>query len=1004
MAAKKNRTARKNVRRKAGERAPHPGKDARAPRAPVHPDLARSIAAPRSGSFFVVGIGASAGGLEALESFFNAMPGDSGMAFVVITHQSAMHESLLPQLLAKRTTMPVETARDRMQLERNHVYLSPPGKNLALLQGEFHVMEVLPKPNVHLPIDYFFRSLAHDQADRAICIVLSGTGTDGTLGLRAIKGDSGMAIVQDTNSAQYSGMPDSATSTLLVDFVLPPDRMPAQLLAYAGAAGTALQSSDALESELHRTLPKIFVLLRDRTGHDFSGYKQQTMERRIERRVRVHQMTRATDYLHLLQTEPHELELLFQELLINVTQFFRDPPAFDALAKVLSELIESKSEPALRIWVPGCSTGEEAYSIAMLAVELAERAGKRLQLQVFGTDLDPRAIDVARRGFYPEGIVADVDEQRLKRFFVAEPLGFRIHKHVRDHVMFATHNVLSDPPFIKLDLLSCRNLLIYLVAPLQQRLFMLFHYALKRGGKLFLGTSETVPASPELFEVLDRRWKIYIRRDTVAGRLPATEFGLRSAGFRAPGDGSVRTPSGAGALVGIAQNVEALLIRRFAPATLIVSARGEIAYIHGRMGTFLEPATGEPSNNLFSMAREGLRLCLQSAIRAAAIEAREVVHRGIPVHTRTGFESVTVRVRRIDDPEPLRGLFRVSFSLARLPEKSKPKLADGERASSPARERASNRTGLSLEDTLKALQTSNDELTSTNEELQSTNQELQSANEELETSKEELNSLNEELQTLNAELQLKIDELAQVNDDMQNLLNGTDIATLFLDRELRVKRFTEQARRVVRLIATDIGRPIADLVSQVRYDSLAEDAKRVLATLTPHETEAQTLDGRWLLVRVLPYRTAQNVIDGVVIVFIDIDRLKRAEVLAAASAFAESIVQAVDEPLVVLDRDLRVISTNRAFSRVLELQLNEIQGHRLFELSPRLSSASGLREQLEAVWEHGTAIEAFEFSFGPDPTESSAQIMRAKARRLEGVSGNAARLLLVLTGPTARIA
>jgi two-component system, chemotaxis family, CheB/CheR fusion protein len=958
-------------------------------------DLQRSADRP-----FIVGIGASAGGLRALETFFESMPIDSGMAFVIVTHQQPNRTSLLPALLGRRTRMPVETAADHGLVEPNHVYVSSAGKNIAMLNGVLHLMELAPGAALHLPIDYFFRSLACDQEDRAICIVLSGTGTDGTLGLRAIKAQAGMAMVQDELSANYPGMPHSAAGTLLADYVLPPEKMPASLLAYAQTAQKLAPASGPRETELDEVLPKIYVLLRNRLGHDFSRYKQNTMRRRIERRMRVHHIEHPTEYVHVLQAEPHELDLLFQELLITVTQFFRDPQGFEALAGRLAERIGSATEESpLRVWVPACSTGEEPYSIAMLAIELAERAGVSLHLQVFATDLDSSAIEVARTGIYAGGIAADLGADRLKRFFAVEGTGYRINKAVRERVVFAAHNVLRDPPFTKLDLLSCRNLLIYLNAELQQRLFPLFHYALEPGGILWLGTSESATGHAELFVVSDRQWKLYLRRDDAPGTAPV--FDMRPSAIpRVDLSLSRRRPEHA-PRPRIANAMESVLLERFAPPTLVVNERGDIAHIHGRTGAYLEPSEGEPRHNIFAMAREGLQLHLQSLVRKAIAEDHEVVQTGISVQTNGSSEPVTVIASKIGEPESLRGLVRVSFESTPSAPDITPSSAEtrSKRARSlplPSEEARQNDVDDSLSGTLAALQKSNEELKSANEELQSLNEELQSANEELESSKEELQSLNEELETVNTEYQLKLDELAQLNDDMQNMLNGTDIATLFLDGELRIKRFTEQARRVVRLIATDVGRPIGDLVPQVRYDRLTADAQEVLRSLVAHEVEVQTLDGRWLLVRILPYRTNQNVIDGVVITFVDIDRVKRAEVLAASRAFAESIVRTVREPLVVLDSGLQVVSSNLAFARLIGRDQLEIEGRSILELGTGPSAFDRLQPQLEALVERGVPVESFELT--GEFAGLGGDRMLLHARRLEEDIGSpvSGRILVVL--------
>jgi two-component system CheB/CheR fusion protein len=611
---------------------------------------------------FVVGIGASAGGLQALTSFFEAMPSDSGMVFVVVTHQQPSRISLLPALLSRSTQMPVESVHDDIVLEPDHVYVSVPGKNVAILGDTLQLMAFDSGPALHLPIDYFFRSLARDRNERAICIVLSGTGTDGTLGLRAIKGNSGLAIVQDESSAHFSGMPHSAAATLLADHVLNPDQMPAKLLAYARSAHALSASESSGKPPLADALAKLFVLLRNQTGHDFSGYKRNTTERRVARRMRIHQLSSAAEYISLVQAQPHELDLLFRELLISVTQFFRDPQSFDALAEVLTKRIAGDHEHGtLRVWVPGCSTGEEAYSIAMLITEIAERSNKRVQFQIFATDINPQVIELARAGLYPQGIALDVGENRLKRFFVAERSSYRISKHIRDSIVFSPQDILRDPPFTRLDLLSCRNLLIYMNSDLQQRLLPLFHYALKPGGCLWLGTSETASGHADLFTARDHKWKLYERREAIPGVAP--KFDLRVDRKAEPGRAPTKRDS-VKAFVSLKRTMETVLLDRFAPPTLVVTDQGDIAYIHGRTGAYLEPAAGEPRHNVFAMAREGLRTSLQAAVRAATTADHEVTQHGIPVRTNGAVELVTLIVQRIAEPEPLRGLIRISFSKA----------------------------------------------------------------------------------------------------------------------------------------------------------------------------------------------------------------------------------------------------------------------------------------------------------------------------------------------------
>lgn len=946
-------------------------------------------------AFHTVGIGASAGGLEALEAFFDATPADSGLAFVVVTHQHAGHVSLLPELLARRAKVPVLLVHDGMQVQPNHVYIGPPGKNLAILGGNLQTMEPSRGAEAHLPIDYFFRSLASDQGVLAACVVLSGTGTDGTLGLRAIKGQGGIAIVQDEHSATYSGMPLSAAMTGLADYVLTPDRMPSQLVRRARVArdGDTFQNADA---ELPDTLRKIFLLIRSHTGHDFSGYKMNTMRRRVDRRMRVHQLAQPLDYVRFLQSNPHELGLLFQELLIGVTSFFRDPAAFDALGGRLKKLIAAKPDGTLlRIWVPGCSTGEEAYSIAILAAEIIAKFKKRIDVQIFATDIDAEAIGHARAGVYAEGIAVDLGPARLEQFFARDANRYRINKEIRGMVVFAVQNAVKDPPFTKLDLVSFRNVLIYLNSELQKRLLPVFHYSLNPGGLLLLGTSETTGGHDRLFEPVDRKWRLYERKPSVRGIAPIA-FPISISHGPLP---AVISQALEPTARGVTEPAARLLLEHFAPPTVIVNERGDIVHVHGKTAPYLELNPGVPRSNLFAMAREGLRAALRSAIRGATRAGREVEHPNVQFLSGAGKKLlVSLTVQRLANPEAMRGLLRVSFELPDRPLRSaaggpRGPVARAKKASDAERELEQTRH--TLRGTVEELETSNEELKSTNEELQSMNEEQQSANEELEASKEELQSLNEELQTVNAEFQTKIDDLSHARDDMRNLLNSTDIGTLFLDRDLKIQRYTDQVREVISVIPSDVGRPVGDLVTHVRYTGLADDARRVLDTLVVHEVEVQTNSGKWRLLRMLPYRTSQNVIDGVVVTFIDVDRVKRAELLAASRAFAQSIVQTVREPLVVLDNALQIVSANRAFLRIFQLAPKDIEGRTLFDVGGALFEPPRLRHLLGDLVEHGNAFQDLEIEH--DFPGLGRRVVLLNARRLEGENVATGHLLLALT-------
>ena len=961
----------------------------------------RPTSAPRP--FPVVGIGASAGGLEALEKFFGHVAPGCGMGFVVVTHQHPGHTSLLPELLRKCTRMRVRVAADGVAVEPGCIYMSPPEGYLAILNGALHLMEPEEPGTLRLPIDYFFRSLAEDQKEKAIGIVLSGTGTDGTLGLKAIKGAAGMTMAQAPESAKYSGMPSSAIATGLVDYVLPTEQIPAQLGAYAQGPYLVSAAAEALdEGRLPEPMQKINLLLRARTGHDFSAYKANTIRRRIERRINVHQLKGPQQYLRFLHENPHELDLLFRELLIGVTSFFRDPGAFEALAKAaLPGLLASRPDGVpVRVWAPGCSTGEEAYSLAMVLREQMDRAKQQVTVQVFATDLDHKAVEAARGGLYPEGIARDVRPHRLARFFVKEEEGYRIKKDIREMVIFAAQNVLKDPPFTKIDLLVCRNLLIYLQPEAQERVLSLFHYALKPGGVLFLGTSESVSGMRDHYATLDKKWKIFSRKEAVGASTPPEQFAAVLPRPEASPLGGSET-TGRTEKLQLSVLLEKALLNRYAPACVIVNDRGDILYVHGRTGDYLEPATGQPRLNVLDMAREGLRIDLAAALRRAAGQDTPVVHDGVRVKTNGDSIAIRLAVTKLRVPESIRGLLLVAFQTEPAGEKRLPARKAAARSAKPPPgrilnlERELQYVKETLQSTVEELETSNEELKSTNEELQSTNEELQSANEELETSKEEMQSLNEELQTVNAQLQAKVDDLGRTSDDMQNLLNSTEVATVFLDQELRVKRFTPEATKLVKLLPSDTGRPIGDLAFNLRYDELEADAAEVLRTLVIKEREVQTKDGNWRQVRILPYRTTDNVIDGLVMTFVNLNRSKQAEQAAKqARAYAESIVATIREPLLVLDAGLRVVSANPAFYRSFALSPQDAERQSIYALNKGQWDIPGLRQLLQDILPKNSAFEDFEVEH--DFPGLGRKVLLLNARRLEQGSGQPGMILLAI--------
>jgi two-component system CheB/CheR fusion protein len=835
--------------------------------------------APAAATFPIVGLGASAGGLAAFEAFFAGMPADRdpGMAFVLVQHLAPDHKSILADLIQRSTRMAVHEVTDGMVVQPDCVYIIPPAHDMALLNGRLQLLKPSAARGHRLPIDFFFYSLAQDQRERAIGIILSGTGTDGTLGVRAIKGENGLILAQNPESSEFDGMPRSAIATGLVDYVMPPAEMPAKLIAYAAHLTGRRPLSLAPPTETENPLRKIFLQLRTQTGHDFSLYKPSTIHRRIERRMALHQIDQLDDYVTYLSKIPEEVESLFRDLLINVTRFFRDPEAFAVVEKqVMVRLFEDRPPGSpLRLWVVGCSTGEEAYSLAILLTERMETLKRSHPIQLFATDIDSRAIATARAGIYPASISVDVSPERLARFFTLAPDGsvYRLNKSIRDMLVFSEHDVIKDPPFSKLDLISCRNLLIYLTPELQQKIIPLLHYALNPGGILFLGNSEGVGESSTLFATIDAKAKLYRRTENGLTAhhptLPSPLFPNEPAPFR----DTIHRPL-APTKTPVRELAERELLTHAGLVGALVNAQGDIFYLHGRSGLYLEPPSGEPGiSNILKMAREGLRTALAAALHKAAHGAEVVRTPGMPLtsggHTITAHLTVRpVALGKNTDPP----LFLVI-----LEEPAAAATTTGTRA---RRARPSSLAALRQELQAKEeylrganeqLQSASEELQSSNEEMQSINEELQSTNEELETSKEELQSLNEELNTVNAELQTKVLSLSRANNDMNNLLAGTDISTVFVDHQLRIMRFTPAASRIINLILSDVGRPLSHLVSNlVGYDRLVADTQEVLDTLVPKETEVKTTEGKFYTLRIQPYRTLTNAIEGAVISFIDI--------------------------------------------------------------------------------------------------------------------------------------
>lgn len=825
--------------------------------------------------FPLIGIGCSAGGLEALEKFLTHLPEASGVAVVVVQHLDPRHSSALPELLQRLTRMRVVEAGNGMAVQPDCVYVIPPDKDLSLLHGKLYLLDPAAPRGLRLPIDFFLRSLAEDRREAAIGIVLSGMGSDGVFGLQAIKEKGGLTLAQEPASAQADSMPRRAIEAGVADIVALPEAMPGRIADYLRHPAHELLH-EMPRTDVLNALDKIIILLRDRSGNDFSLYKTNTLHRRIERRMAVHQIASVDDYARHLRANPQELDLLFRELLIGVTAFFRDRAVWDTLgSEVLPEVFAHYPEGgALRAWVPACSTGEEAYSLAMVFREAVARhtLEARFSLQIYATDLDPEAIEKARKGHYPANIAADVTAEQLARYFVAEENGgYRVSKDIREMVVFAQQNIISDPPFTKLDILCCRNLLIYFGAQLQKKLLPLFYYALKPGGVLLLGSAETIGNYGELFAPLNSKARLFRRLDH---KLPLGELMFPGKTATMP-NLPIDLPR-ADSAENLGHLTDQLIQQNFAPAAVLVNSDGDILYISGRTGKYLEPAAGKTNMNIYAMAREGLREALTGVVHKALKDLQPVYLNGLQINTDGGLRAVDVVVQAVVKPEALSGRVILVFKdVPQPPRRRTRKSIAADTHTALLQELQQTRETLQV--THEEMQTSVEELKSSNEELQSTNEELQSTNEELTTSKEELQSLNEELQTVNAELQSKVDDLTWVRNDMANLLNSTEIATIFLDNDMKLRRFTTHATKVFKLIPGDIGRPLSHVVTDLDYPELKGDAQEVLRSLIFREKEVATHDGRWYRIRVMPYRTQDNVIDGVVITFIDISEIKQLE-------------------------------------------------------------------------------------------------------------------------------
>ena len=973
--------------KKSTKSAPNAAPDGAAEETPHPPSAAPAKAFP------IVGLGASAGGLEAFEQFFQHATTDSGMAFVLVPHLDPSHASILTEILQRSTTMPVLEAVDEVLVQPDHVYIIPPNRDMGIFNGRLQLSVPEQPRGQRMPIDAFLRSLAEDQGENAVGIILSGTGTDGTLGARAIHGAGGITLVQEPTQAKFDGMPSSAIQAGYVTQVLPADQMPQALLS--GVRKLAVLQKLPLTTASGGSMNRILALLRSATGHDFSQYKKSTIGRRIERRMSQHDIDDTEVYVRYLKEHPSELVVLFKELLINVTRFFRDPEAFVALkVDVLPMLFKDKPEDdEFRAWVPGCASGEEAYSIAMLLREYMDETQREFKVQLYATDLDDDAIASARAGVYPPNIAQDLTPERLRRFFSKDDAGFRVRKDIREMVVFAVQNVIKDPPFTRLDLLSCRNLMIYLEPALQARLIPAFHYALKTGGVLFLSPSESIGNHPELFVSLNRKWKLY--RATPSA---ASVRALMSSGMAWAAGGATKAPEESmqkSKEVNFAELTRRVLLQSYAPASVVTDLKGNIRFVHGDTGRYLRAPPGQATLNVVEMAREGLQLDLRAAVLAAT-QGTPTLEREVSVRTNGEFHSVAFSVRTLSEPDAGEDLLLLSFEEVthKAPRAPTAKSKGGKRAAASAERTRVEELERELGYTKENLQATIEEQQASNEELKSANEEMQSTNEELETSKEELQSVNEELITVNTELQSKIEQLSSMQNDMKNLLDNINVGTIFLDQHLAIRRFTRDAVKVYRLAASDVGRPLSDIKSNLEGEDLLRESQSVLDTLVPVEREVRSADGTWFLARVQAYRTVDNVIDGVVLTFTDITERIAAIAEREARKLAEGLVDAVLEPLVVLDGDLRVVAASRSFYSSFGLNERDTAGRLLFELGAQQWDAPSLREALQEVLLHDQSFSGFVLE-GDFPGTGRRKLV-LNARRIVGGARHTALILLAV--------
>jgi two-component system CheB/CheR fusion protein len=926
--------------------------------------------APRGKPFPIVGVGASAGGFEAFVDFLRELPKDTGMAYVLVQHLDPKHRSQVSDLLSHKTSLPVIDVRKDMEVRPNHVYVMPENAVMTISEGRLRLAARKDSDIPPMPIDAFFRSLAAEQQHRAVAVVLSGTGSDGTLGVEAIKGEGGITFAQDERSAKHFGMPASAIAGGSIDFVLSPTQTAAELARIArhpflGRPSDASEAPSAPDthdlqqtlSESSKELHTLFGILRARTGVDFSFYKSSTLNRRIIRRMILHKHENLSRYLRMLERDTAEVDALFKDLLINVTSFFRDPQAFQLLkTKVLPKLIKAHPEQPLRMWVCGCATGEEAYSLAMTVTEFFDQTRLHRPFQIFATDISEAGIERARAGIYPENILQDISADRLRRFFSKANGSYQVNKSIRDLCVFARQNVLVDPPFSNLDLICCRNVLIYFGPTLQRKIIPIFHYALRPSGFLLLGNSETVGPATDLFGLVNKKYKLYLKKPSYLR--PTFDLAERGAGREnvdVSGSSDEKAAARQAAPLNLQQEVDKILLRDFSPGAVVVSQQLEVVQFRGRTGDYLEHSPGAPSLNLFKLARESIVMDLRTALTRAIKQDAPVKQSGVHLRLDGRTREITIEVVPFKLAASNERYFVVAFK--ELEPGSTLDLRDikesaGVRQTRERREASKLRSDLiatkeSMQSIIEEQEATNEELKSANEEIQSSNEELQSTNEELETAKEELQSTNEELTTLNEELQNRNTELGQVNNDLTNLLSSVNIAVLMLTNELTIRRFTPMAERIFNLIPSDVGRRLGEMNRSILVPDLEGTVRSVMDSLSPIEREAQDRDGHWYLLRIRPYRTRENRIDGAVIILVEIDEVNRA---------LEGIMATVPQPLLALGPDFRVRHMNDAFRKLFGISQQTGQGTLVYDLGGGEWNLPQFRALLEDVLQQNQQV------------------------------------------------